>query len=204
MDGYRNCGIRSECVEYRYTTLVAGSRKLSSISSFDDVSDMDAERDQRGCLPMRWLMRFASFSFVIFAFSIALAHSPTAAQPYSLSVSATSPKAVMGTPVKIAVTLENTSAEDFALAKSKATERGELTYDVAVVTGTGAAVPLTEYGKALHGEPTTDLIIIRSSVEERTLKPHEKIVDTIVLNKIFQLTPGDYIVRVQNKQFALP
>jgi hypothetical protein len=117
--------------------------------------------------------------------------------PYGLIISARTASTVVGSPVEVQVTLENTSPEDLTLVKSGAQRSGELTYDVEVITASGSPAVLTPYGRALHGQPTNPPIVIRNSPREVTLKPHEKVVDTILLNKIYDLTPGSYIVRVR-------
>jgi hypothetical protein len=114
-----------------------------------------------------------------------------------LTISAPETSIVVGKPVEVQVTIENSSGTDLSILKSRASQSGELTYDVAVVAATGAPVTLTPYGRALHGLPTDPPILIRGSDYTPTLKPHEKIVDTILLNKIHELTPGRYIVRVR-------
>lgn len=145
-------------------------------------------------------MRLISYLLVLFAISAAIAQAPNPNAPYVLTVSAPSARVVVGEPVKVQVTLENSSHGDLIIMKSRASGMGELSYDVEVVTSTGAPVPLTPYGRALHGEPTSPPVVIRNSPHALTLKSHEKAVDTILLSKIYDLTPGDYIVRVQKAQ----
>ncbi|MBV9181792.1 MAG: hypothetical protein JO356_10810 [Acidobacteria bacterium] len=139
-------------------------------------------------------VRFASWPFMLVALAALLAQAPPSS-PYSLTISARTGAAV-GTAVTVQITLENISPGDVTFVKSRA----ELSYDVAVVTALGAPVMLTPYGRSLHGQPTTPPIMIRDSPHEVTLKPHQKIVDTIALNKIYQLAPGDYIVQVHKRQ----
>jgi len=148
----------------------------------------------------RFVMRSISCVLVLVAASAALAQAPSPNVPYMLTISAPSARVVVGEPVWIQVTLENTSDSDVTIVKSRASELGELTYDVDVVTTNGARVQLTPYGRALHGEPATPPIVIQNSPHAFTLKPHQKFADTILLSKIYELTPGDYIVRVHKAQ----
>ena len=145
-------------------------------------------------------MRFRTILLTLFTISAAFAQAPSATTPYSLTISAPITTTTAGKPVELQITLENTSHQELTIVKSRATTLGELTYDIAVVTTAGGPVVLTPYGRALHGQSTNPPIVIRSSPREVTLKPHEKVVDTVLLNKIYDLTPGSYIVRVRKVQ----
>jgi hypothetical protein len=142
-------------------------------------------------------MRFTSYILVLFAISAAFAQAPNSNVPYLLTISVPNATTTVGTPVEVQVALENISQKDLAIVKSRASERGELTYNLEVVTTTGVPVELTPYGRALHGLPNTPPIVIQDSPHSRTLKPHEKVVDTVLLSKIYNLTPGSYIVRAK-------
>ena len=142
-------------------------------------------------------MRLVMCVLVLFAISGALAQAPNPNVPYVLTISAPNTSIVVGEPVEVQVRFENVSQKASRIVKSGASEMGELTYDVEVVTTTGASVPLTPYGRALHGLPNTPPILIRNSPREVTLKPHQKVVDTVRLEKIYQLNPGSYLVRVR-------
>jgi hypothetical protein len=109
----------------------------------------------------------------------------------------------VGEPVEIQVALENTSLDDMAVAKSRAPKTGELDFDVDVVSATGDPVPLTRYGRALHGERTNPIVLIHRSPKLVTVKPSEKLVETVLLTKIYELTPGDYIVSVAPNEMSV-
>ena len=118
---------------------------------------------------------------------------------YTITLSEPTGAIVVGDPVKVQVTLENVSKENLTIVKDRASEWGEKTYEVAVVTTTGASVALTPYGRALNHLFTMPPIPIRGSPYEVALKPQEKVVDTILLSKIYDFTPGTYIVRVRKE-----
>ena len=100
-------------------------------------------------------------SFVLLASWAALAQTPIVRPRYVLIISVPKTTVLVGTPIEVLVTLENISGEDLTILKSRATESGELTYDVTVINMSGAPVVMTPYGRALHGKQTVPPIIIK-------------------------------------------
>lgn len=145
-------------------------------------------------------MRFGACSAIFLLLSTTFAQAPQSPSPYLLTISVPTIAASAGTPITIQVAVKNNSQGDVTVLKSRASTRGELSYDVTVVTARGGPVPLTPYGRALHGQATTPPIMIQRKPYAATLKPGETIVDTIDLSRIYQLTPGSYIVQVSETE----
>lgn len=150
------------------------------------------------------LMRFGACPVILLVLSATFAQAPQSRTPYVLMISTPSATVAVGSPVTIQVVVKNISQGDVNILKSRASTRGELTYDVAVVTAAGGPVPLTQYGRALHGQATTPPIMIQRRPYGETLKPNQSVVDTINLSRIYQLSPGSYIVQVSETESMKP
>jgi len=118
--------------------------------------------------------------------------------PFKISISSPDTQVHLGNTIRIKIVLENTSDKEIEVPESVSTHNGELSYVISVVSATGAAVPLTEYGKALHGLPTRTFVVIRDSQKPHFLQPHETLIAEATLDKIYKFaSPGKFFVQAE-------
>jgi hypothetical protein len=143
-------------------------------------------------------MRAIAISFLLLV-SMSIAQQP-AKVPIAVTLSAPQSEYAVGQPIKIDITVQNTSDKEISVAQSNATGKAELSYEIDVLDSRGRRVPYLRYGKQLHGEDPTGAIFDSQKIHH--LQPHEVLSDSAVLNTIYNLSsPGQYLVQVKKKKF---
>jgi hypothetical protein len=154
------------------------------------------------------LMRLCSLLFygLLFSPNLFLIHEAQSQQPpsptFSISLHAAQSTAIVGAPVKMDITLTNTSKSVIVVAQDKS-RKGDFTYAISVRDAAQKEAPWTDYHRALNGESTTTPMIIVSGGGPHRLEPGESMVDTLEINDLYDLRmPGKYTVQVERTDSA--
>jgi len=103
----------------------------------------------------------------------------------------------VGAPVKVDITLTNTSKSVIVVAQDKS-RKGDFTYAITVRDAEQKEAPRSDYHRALSGENTTTPMIVVSGVMPHSLEPGKSMVDTLEINDLYDLrVPGKYTIQVE-------
>jgi hypothetical protein len=128
-----------------------------------------------------------------------------AAEPeLSLTVSVAKDGVKVGAEVRLRILLTNLTNHQITLGRLNHPDGLENEYSFDVRDSQGRSVPLTRYGRAVHGTPDEgderhDCGDCSGVTQD--LEPHEKITDEIAVSKIYELTrAGKYTIQVSRPQ----
>jgi hypothetical protein len=129
----------------------------------------------------------------------------TAADPeLSLTISLAPGTVKPGAEVKLTVVLTNPTDHVVYIGRLWTLGGAELEYNFDVRDTQGNRVPLTRYGRALHGTP--DKGDDRNDCGDCSevgvwIQPHEKVADEVVISKIYELSkPGKYTIQASGTE----
>jgi hypothetical protein len=114
---------------------------------------------------------------------------------YSISIAASPEASMVGTPLKLTITVTNISDRTLTFGIYFG-ERAEFSYEITVTDADGKSAPTTEYYRDVkealfHGGRT-------SGVGVGTLEPGKSMKDVAILTKLYDLRrPGAYAVQVR-------
>jgi hypothetical protein len=146
---------------------------------------------------MRSLVKFALFAMAIGVFASGFAQDVGA--PLSINISTPTNIVKAGSEIRLDIVLKNTSRHDVRVVRSKGD--AELDYEIDIRDQKGKPTMETPYGRKIHGKDS-DATAKTGSWISGTLKPDQEFEQCIVLNKVYDLSPGTYVIQLQRRDLA--
>jgi hypothetical protein len=148
-----------------------------------------------------WLLCGWLFSPILFLVDNAQAQHPPS-PTFSITLHAAQSTMRVGDPVRMTITLTNTSKSAIVIAQDKS-RKGDFTYAIAVRDAEQKEAPWTDYHRALRGESTTTPMVVISGVGPQSLEPGKSTVDSLDINDLYDLRmPGKYTIQVERADSA--
>ena len=148
-----------------------------------------------------WLFCGWLFSPILFLVDNAQAQQPPS-PTFSITLHAAQATVRVGAPVRMTITLTNTSKSVIVVAQDKS-RKGDFTYAVAVRDAERKEAPWTDYHRALKGESTATPMVVVSGVMPQSLESGQSMVDRLEINDLYDLRiPGKYTIQVERADSA--
>lgn len=137
--------------------------------------------------------RFKSLMLATIVAVLGVGISQAAKQPFSITIHAAD-RIVMGSELRLQITLRNVSGRDIVLPKVAGDSQADLDYVIEVRDMVGQSPPDTERGQMIKGKSTSRLF---KTIGFVGVKRGEKLQDQVVVDRVYDLShPGQYTIQV--------
>ncbi len=128
-------------------------------------------------------------------------------QPFSIAISTATPVIKVGSELRVAIKLTNTTDHTITSERTVSSQTAEFSYSIEVFDSSGKSPPETAYFLCYHfiGGDATHVCARIASFIQFPLKPGESLDDEALITNLYDLhIPGKYLIQVSRSDFDNP